>query len=97
PPRRRALTLPAIAEQAEPAVNLRPHAGEVEAGADDLRVLDLVDLGRAGLPVRGLERTGRREIARVAELVAERVEADGAVALQDLAIELEVLVPQDGV
>ena len=95
PARRRALAPSAVGEQTEAAAHLRPHAGQVEAGADDLRVFQFVDLGRTGLSVRGLDRTRGRQVARVAEFVAVRVEADGAVARQQLAVELEVLVTQN--
>src|SRR4029077_12005099 len=95
--RRRALTDAAVRDQREAARNLRPHAGQVEARADDLGVFELVDLGRAGLAPGGLERTRRAEVTRVADLVAERVEADGAVAREELRVQLRVLVAEDDV
>src|SRR5207244_7066672 len=77
---RRGVADAAVGDQAEAALDLRPHAGQVEAGADDLRVLELVDLRRTALVPRRLERNRRGEAAGVADLVAPGVEAAGAVA-----------------
>src|SRR5207302_2598948 len=46
---RSAWSLPAVGEEAETAGDFRPHPRHVQRRADDLRVLDLVDLGRPGL------------------------------------------------
>src|SRR5206468_438421 len=87
----------AVRNQTETAVHLRPEAGQVEAGAEDLRVFDLVDLRRAALVERGFERTRWRQAASVAHFVTLGVEADGAVARKDLRIQLRIDVAQNDV
>src|SRR5437868_7117583 len=56
----------AVRNETEAAVDLRPHAGQIEAAADDLRVFEFVNFRRTGLLVRSRERAESGEAARVA-------------------------------
>src|SRR5258706_186657 len=61
PPRGSRLTGAAVGMQAEAARDLRPHAGHVEARADDMRGFALVDSGWDRLPPGRLPATAPRE------------------------------------
>ena len=86
-----------IRYQFESERDVRPHAGEIQTRAENLSVLELVDMRRARLMECGFERPRRGKAARIADLVAERIEGHRAVAGQDLSIQFQVLVAQDDV
>src|SRR5712691_632876 len=85
-PRDGIVTDAAVRPQAPSKGDIRPQAGEVEAGAEDLRVFELVDFRRSELVPRCFERTRCPEVSRIANFVAFRIEGHGAVARKDLPV-----------
>src|SRR5712691_266617 len=97
PAGRRGRTKTAVRIETESARDLRRHSSQIQAGANDLRVFDLVDLCRAALVPARLKGTEWSEAARIADFVAKCIKTNAAVAGQQLRIGLRVLIAKGDV